>query len=121
MLLPQFAGTLGAVERSGRLATRVLDKLKLPPAAVLRLTYERLQHEHAESMRLIAEFLRLPAQRASDGSAAAAVPAAVPYRKSTPDRLCVAVRNYAELCAAYASSKWARWLELPCDAACDAR
>ena len=42
------------------------------------------------------------------------------YRKATPDRLCRAVENYAELCAAYQRTPHAADFEEPCNSGCRA-
>ena len=43
------------------------------------------------------------------------------YRKATPDRLCEAVSNYAELCAKYRKSDLAQFFTEPCSTPCRAR
>eukprot|EP00966_Prymnesium_polylepis_P109726 2539159-Prymnesium_polylepis.1 len=54
------------------------------------------------------------ATRAADG-----VPGGgAAFRKATPDRLCRAVENYAELCRAYRRTEYAADLEDACDADC---
>ena len=109
--LPLFRRSLHAVERSHRLAERVVGRL----AAVARLdlTYEALKDEHEATVGRVADFLRVPPRvRPPDGAGRG-------YAKATPDRLCAAVGNYAELCEALASeAAFAPFLDGPCDAPC---
>ena len=48
-------------------------------------------------------------------------PGSTTYRKATPDRLCEAVSNYAELCAKYRKSDLAQFFTEPCSTPCRAR
>ena len=78
---------------------------------------------------LLLFFFFLPGVARSPPSAPAAAAAAAPapppgsttYRKATPDRLCEAVSNYAELCAKYRKSDLAQFFTEPCSTPCRAR
>ena len=108
--LAAFQRSLQEVERSHRLASKVLAEL-WAEQPVLNLTYEELLHEHADALARVHRFLGVAPPAAAAGEA---------YRKATPDRLCAAVANYQSLCRAYEFSPYADFLEEPCDAACDA-
>ena len=106
-----FRESLKAVERSHRLAEKVL--VSVPAEPRLSLDYERLLTEHASTLEGVGAFLRL----ARSSGAAATAAAGRAYVKATPDQLCAAVSNYGELCTAYGGSAYARFFEEPCD--CD--
>lgn len=130
-----FRKSVAAVERSHRLASKVLTYLQ-PAQPLLTLSYESLLTEHDASVRRVEDFLALasPAAAAANPHAAAAnaeaervspddgaapvegAPQA--YHKATPDRLCAAVRNYAALCREWWHGQYAEFFDEPCEAAC---
>ena len=63
----------------------------------------------------------LPLPAAAAAAAPAPPPGSTTYRKATPDRLCEAVSNYAELCAKYRKSDLAQFFTEPCSTPCRAR
>lgn len=105
-----FERSLREVERSHRLASKVLSELA-PAQPVLNLTYEELLNTHGEALARVHRFLGVGPPRA----------AAAAYRKATPDRLCAAVSNYAALCRKYERGPYAQYLEDPCGARCTAK
>ena len=112
-----------AVRRSHRLTDRVTPYLQKLPA--LKIAYEELLYEHAASVRRVLHFLlgehALPLPAAAAAAAPAPPPGSTTYRKATPDRLCEAVSNYAELCAKYRKSDLAQFFTEPCSTPCRAR
>jgi hypothetical protein len=111
--LPLFRESLRAVERSHRLAERVLAAL--PPEPRLTLDYEQLLGAHEATLERVRTFLRLaPPPPPTVADAAAGIRTFV---KATPDKLCAAVSNYGELCAAYAAGgagEYAPFFDEPC-------
>ena len=111
--LPLFLESLRAVERSHRLAERVLAAL--PPEPRLTLDYEQLLGAHEATLERVRAFLRLappPPPTAADAAAGIRT-----FVKATPDKLCAAVSNYGELCAAYAAGgagEYAPFFDEPC-------
>jgi hypothetical protein len=111
--LPLFRESLRAVERSHRLAERVLAAL--PPEPRLTLDYEQLLGAHEATLERVRAFLRLappPPPTAADAAAGIRT-----FVKATPDKLCAAVSNYGELCAAYAAGgagEYAPFFDEPC-------
>ena len=69
----------------------------------------------------LAEYRRLHAGLGQFRAAPAPPPGSTTYRKATPDRLCEAVSNYAELCAKYRKSDLAQFFTEPCSTPCRAR
>ena len=118
VVLPAFRQSLRAVERSHRLAREVLSHLRSAPT--LPLTYEELLADKVIAIRSVAHFLNIAppsgiGQRA-DGAPTTARGEPQKVAKATPDRLCDAVSNYAELCAAYRhDERYRAFLEEPCD------
>ena len=107
--LAAFERSLVEVERSHRLAGRVLAQLA-PGQPRLNLTYEELLHDHSAALSRVYHFLGVDPP---PGAAADA------YRKATPDRLCAAVANYGALCRAYAhAAAYAPHFDEPCDSRC---
>ena len=104
--LPLFRQCLQAVERSHRLAERVLARVAGQP--LLALAYETLFAEHTATLGRVADFLGIARWTTTPGDGA-------PYSKATPDRLCAAVANYAELCGALSSrAEYAGFFDEPC-------
>ena len=121
--LALFEKAVTAVRRSHRLTDRVTPYLQKLPA--LKIAYEELLYEHAASVRRVLHFLlgehALPLPAAAAAAAPAPPPGSTTYRKATPDRLCEAVSNYAELCAKYRKSDLAQFFTEPCSTPCRAR
>ena len=133
--LKRFRQSVAAVERSHRLASKVLAQLE-PSQPLLALGYEQLLSGQAEVMRRVEAFLGLAdassggagaagasgagAAASGAGAAASAPPPAAVYRKATPDRLCAAVLNYAALCREWWHGRYAEYFDEPCEAACGA-
>ena len=121
--LALFEKAVTAVRRSHRLTERVTPYLQKLPA--LKIAYEELLYEHAASVRRVLHFLlgehALPLPAAAAAAAPAPPPGSTTYRKATPDRLCEAVSNYAELCAKYRKSDLAQFFTEPCSTPCRAR
>ena len=121
--LALFEKAVTAVRRSHRLTERVTPYLQKLPA--LKIAYEELLYEHAASVRRVLHFLlgehALPLPATAAAAAPAPPPGSTTYRKATPDRLCEAVSNYAELCAKYRKSDLAQFFTEPCSTPCRAR
>lgn len=119
--LPGFRRSLKAVERSRRLASQVVGLLGSVP--ILAIDYEDLLAHNAERLAALAAFLSLP-PFALNKKARTAMPGGPTggggYVKATPDRLCAAVRNYAEICAAFAVGEYTGFFDEPCDTECSA-
>jgi hypothetical protein len=112
--LPHFRRSLKEVERSHRLASRVIASLA-PGQPVLTIDYEDLFSSHREAITRIEKFLDVdPEQQNGNAQRGRAA-----YQKATPDRLCAAVSNYADLCDEYsARSEYTGYFEDPCDTEC---
>ena len=111
-----FRSSLRAVERSHRLASRVLKSLA-PQQPLLELTYEELLNDHEPTMGQLHHFLSLQPMAPPAlplAAAGAAMPSRGTYVKATPDRLCDAVENYAALCRAYRQA-YGSCFDEPCD------
>ena len=111
--MPIFRTSLRAVERSHRLALKVLGHLPSEQPR-LELCYEELRAQHVRTLDRIARFLGV------DGHPLSAELRGGRLVKSTPDRLCEAVANYAELCRELSRQSGAlvSFLEEPCDTKC---
>ena len=111
--VPLFRACLRAVERSHRLAVKVLGRLPSEQPQ-LELCYEDLRAQHTRSLSHIAHFLGVDSQPLS------VEPSGRSLVKSTPDRLCEAVANYAKLCNELSRHDPAlvSFLEDPCDTKC---
>ena len=87
----------------------------LPPEPRLTLDYEQLLGAHEATLERVRAFLRLappPPPTAADAAAGIRT-----FVKATPDKLCAAVSNYGELCAAYAAGgagEYAPFFDEPC-------
>ena len=112
-----FRKSVKAVERSHKLATKVLTQLQ-PSQPQLTLSYEAMLDEHAATMQRVAGFLGVEPPAAAPAAASTAGGGGGgdgAYRKATPDRLCAAVENYAELCGEWSHGAYAEHFEDPCD------
>ena len=125
--LGTFRKSLKAVERSRRLTQEVVDRLALTlkrlaltlpeggAAPPLSLAYEELLADRRGAIQRIATFLSLQLPLAEPGIGPSG---AQKYKKATPDKMCEAVRNYAEFCHAFAATRYADFFDEPCEAAC---
>lgn len=104
-----FRRSLKEVERSHRLASRVLSSLA-PGQPVLELSYEELLTAHTDTVSRVARFLRAEPHTPREKAA---------YVKATPDRLCAAVSNYGELCRTFQKGQYRGYFDEPCDTRCE--
>ena len=111
--LDVFAQALRDVARSRQLTDRITALLSSDASPVLHIRYEDLLRNRSSTMSRIGSFLGLAADFGGDGSGGGGG-----YRKATPDRMCTAIANYAELCRAFVGTHHAADFDEPCDSRC---